>query len=103
MKDVTLAVLLAAFTLGLNATVAAKPEQQLSKDTAVVQSSSALKLNQASVEQLVAVPGLGRAKAQAVVDYIAENGPIRSQAQLTEVKGIGEKLASRVAQYVSFD
>lgn len=103
MKNLALAVVIAAITLGVNATVAAKPEQQLTKDAAVVQSSNKLKLNQASVEQLTAVPGLGKAKAQAVVDYINEKGPIRSEAQLTEVKGIGEKLAARVAQYVSFD
>lgn len=48
------------------------------------------------------MPGIGEKKAQAIKDYISANGPIKDQKQLTEVKGIGDKLAAKVAEHVSF-
>lgn len=67
-----------------------------------VKASSKLSINKASSEQLVAIPGIGQKKAQAIIDYIKANGPIKDQKQLTEVKGIGENLAKKIAEFVSF-
>lgn len=103
MKNVIMALLLTGLTLAANQTLAAKPGATLDKQTATAQQQQKLNLNKASAEQLEAVPGIGKAKAQAILSYIQENGPITSQKQLTEVKGIGDKLAAKVAQYVSFD
>ena len=61
-----------------------------------------LSINQASSEQLTAIPGIGQKKAQAILDYIKTKGPIKDPKQLTEVKGIGEKLAAKIAEFVSF-
>ncbi len=36
--------------------------------------------------------GVGQAKAEAIVAYRKEHGPFKSAEQLSEVKGIGEKL-----------
>ena len=36
--------------------------------------------------------GVGQAKAEAIVAYRKEHGPFKSPEQLSEVKGIGEKL-----------
>jgi competence protein ComEA len=47
-------------------------------------------LNTATVDQLDALPGIGPAIAQAVVDYRDRNGPFASVDQLLEVRGIGE-------------
>jgi competence protein ComEA len=52
-------------------------------------------LNSATVEQLDALPGIGPATAQAIVEYRTQHGRFRSYAQLLEVRGIGEaKLAA---------
>jgi competence protein ComEA len=59
-------------------------------------------INQASQQQLEAIPGIGAKKAQAILEYIKAKGPIKSQQQLTEVKGIGEKMATKIASFVSF-
>lgn len=102
MKELLISALLATLVLTANYSLANTSGQPLTK-TAAAEASTKLKLNQASAEQLAAVPGLGKVKAQAIVDYVKENGAIKSEAELTKVKGIGEKLAARVAEHVSFD
>lgn len=52
-------------------------------------------LNAATAAQLVALPGIGPATAEAIVSYRREHGPFRSVDQLLEVRGIGPaKLAA---------
>ncbi len=50
-----------------------------------------INLNTATVDQLVALPGIGEVLAQRIVAYREEHGPFTSAEQLKEVKGIGEK------------
>ena len=58
-------------------------------------------LNSATVEQLISLPGVGQSKAKAIVKYREEVGPFLEVAQLTQVKGIGEKMLSKIERYVS--
>lgn len=52
---------------------------------------SKLYLNQATVEHIQTLPGIGRTKASAIVRYREEHGPFRKVEDLLKVKGIGEK------------
>lgn len=76
----------------------------VSSDQKTVNAVAAAKLalNKADQQQLEAIPGIGAKKAQAILEYIKQNGPIKDKKQLMEVKGIGEKMADRIATYVSF-
>jgi competence protein ComEA len=48
-----------------------------------------LDLNQATLEQLEALPGVGPTTAQAIIDYRTRHGPLSSVDDLLEIRGIG--------------
>ena len=62
---------------------------------------AALNLNTATKDDLVALPGIGPAKAQSIVDYRNQHGPFRTVDELRKVKGIGEKLFLQIRPEVS--
>ena len=48
-------------------------------------------LNQAGVEELMELPGIGEKVAARIVRYREENGPFQAPEELMNVRGIGEK------------
>ena len=62
-----------------------------------VPASAVVNINTATKDELVALPGIGPAKAQAILDYRKLNGPFKAVDDLKSVKGIGAKRLRQAA------
>ena len=60
-----------------------------------------LNINTADAQQLQALPGIGEALAQRILDYREENGPFTDVAQLSQVSGIGTKKLEAIIDYIT--
>ena len=60
-----------------------------------------LNINTATAAELDALPGIGEKKAQAIVDYRAENGPFGSIDDIKEVKGIGDGIFEQIKDLIT--
>ena len=70
-------------------------------DSAITQTpASPLDLNSATVEELDALPGVGRARAAAIVQYRTEHGPFNKVEELTRVSGFGPAALRRLQPHV---
>lgn len=59
-----------------------------------------ININQATVEELQQLPGIGPARAQAIVRYREEHGPFQSLEELTNVSGIGPKILENIRDQI---
>ena len=60
-----------------------------------------LDINEASEEELMALPFIGRVTARRIVAYREARGPLYDLAQLKEVKGIGPDKYLKLSAYVT--
>lgn len=58
-------------------------------------------INAAGLDELMGLPNIGPARAQAILDWRAEHGPFRYPEDLIRVEGIGEGIASGLLDYVT--
>ncbi|WP_025731938.1 ComEA family DNA-binding protein [Carnimonas nigrificans] len=61
-----------------------------------------ININTASVAELVALPGIGKAKAEAIVAERDANGPFVDAEDLSRVSGIGTATAKKLEQHLEF-
>lgn len=59
-------------------------------------SSSKIRINHASKEEIETINGIGPTKAQAIIDHREENGLFQSVDDLLQVNGIGEKTLENI-------
>lgn len=68
-----------------------------------VQPGEKIDLNTATAEELQRLPGIGPARAQAIVADREANGPFRIPEDLTRVDGIGEGILQGLIDYVTVE
>ncbi|MEN3186984.1 MAG: ComEA family DNA-binding protein [Atribacterota bacterium] len=61
-----------------------------------------INVNTASKEELIALPGIGEALAQRIIEYRQTHGPFHRPEDLLEIKGIGPKKLDRIRDLISF-
>jgi len=59
-------------------------------------------VNTATAEELQLLPGIGAARADALIELRKQRGGFKSIEQLKEVKGIGDASLERLRPYVRF-
>ena len=60
-------------------------------------------INNATVDEIATLPGIGPALAQSIVQYREENGPFLTLNDLDAVNGIGPSKLNAIAELVAFD
>jgi competence protein ComEA len=70
--------------------------------TPAVRPTGCVNVNTATVDQLDALPGVGPAIAQRIVDRRSAVGPFRSIADLDAVKGLGPSKLTRLQGHICF-
>ncbi|KZN37741.1 hypothetical protein N474_00370 [Pseudoalteromonas luteoviolacea CPMOR-2] len=76
---------------------------QAQSETELTATNIVININTASVEQLVTLPGIGLAKAQAIVANREASGRFDDLTSLTRVKGVGDGIVEKIKQHVVFD
>ena len=63
--------------------------------------SGKVNINTATASELETLPGIGPAKAEAIIQYRTEHGPFQHVDQLLEVPGIGEKTLQNLRDFIT--
>ena len=86
-----------------DASSAAQPETADTQQPDSLLEGERIPVNTADGYELDRLPGIGPAKAQAIVTYREEHGPFQSTDQLLEVSGIGQTTLEGLLDYITLD
>ena len=102
LRFAALATLAALLAIALGALVCFAPLRQPGRvlhteplpdpDATGSPEAAPVNVNTADAETLAKLPGIGEAKAQAILDYRAEHGPFAKLAELENVSGISARM-----------
>ena len=63
--------------------------------------SGKISLNNATLEELMTLPGIGESKAKIIIDYRETCGPFTKKEELKNIKGIGEAIYAKLESYIT--
>jgi len=104
MKRILTALFCSLFVIvSVQTALSAKPAAEGSKSGQVVWENAiagTIDINNADVDMLITLPGIGEKTAQKIGDYRKTNGPFKSVDDLINVKGIGPKVLEKIRPLV---
>ncbi len=59
-----------------------------------------ININEADLQDLISIPGIGAKTANAIIEYRHTHGPFQSIEEIKNVKGIGDKKFNRIKNYI---
>lgn len=71
------------------------------KSVGYSQVSKRININNAGIDELVQLPGIGPKKAELILRYVKENGKFKSLEDIMNVKGIGPKILKKISPYIT--
>jgi competence protein ComEA len=72
-----------------------------SNGTAPPAAAEKININQASVEELDKLPGIGPSLAKEIMDHRTKNGPFKKIEDINDVKGIGDALYAKLKDQIT--
>ncbi len=85
----------------LNEQTILKDKDKLIIPKANTESRKRISLNNATIEELILLPGIGESTAQKIIDYRNENGYFQTIEEIMDVKGIGKAKYEKMKDYIS--
>lgn len=85
-----------------NAAKAGSEDNDISDNTADI-ATTKIDINSASQALLESLPGIGPAKASAIIEYRNSNGPFSSIEEIMDVSGIGEATYENIKELISVE
>lgn len=71
------------------------------EETNEEKSNSKISINQANVEELTSLSGIGEKKANDIIEYRNQNGNFKTIEDLKNVNGIGDALFEKIKDYIT--
>ncbi len=103
MKKLVIVLLCSLFVIAsVQAVFAAKTTKGSQNNQVVTENAiaSAIDINNADIDTLITLPGIGEKTAQKIGAYREANGPFKSVDDLLNVKGIGPKVLEKIRPLV---
>ncbi len=94
-KDLFSAFIVIALSFFMLASPLSMAAEKSKKHQVAEQRLSKVNINRAGIPELTELAGVGERKAIAIVKYRNAHGKFKSVDQLTQVKGIGEKIIDK--------
>jgi len=66
-----------------------------------VENSSLININTASLNELMKLPRIGKAKAEQIINYRTSVGPFYTISDITKVKGISDAIYEQIKTYIT--
>ncbi len=70
-------------------------------DKEIIDRATLININTASKEELLALPGIGEAKALSIISYRSSNGAFKTIEDIKNVSGIGDTIYEKIKELIT--